>query len=176
MVVTLAYRLFDERGKLVDTRTRLTFVHGYAQVVPGLESGIVGMRVRERRTLRLSPEEAFGERDETARMEIDRDEAPGLERAKPGDELLAADEEGQEIPIRVVEVTDDEIIADLNHPLAGQNVRFEVEVVAVRAATDAELDGATAEAEERIVDDGAIGYGSEPPLIQLRRKPTNEDT
>jgi FKBP-type peptidyl-prolyl cis-trans isomerase SlyD len=165
---------------LRDRRDRLTFVHGYAQVVPGLESGIVGMRPRERRTLRLPPEEAFGARDETARMEIDRDEVPGLEKAKPGDEILATDEDGHEIPIRVVEVTDEELIADLNHPLAGQNVRFDVEVVAVREATDAELDGALAEtgaaAAEQLVGDPGIGYAeSPPPLIQLRRKPTSED-
>jgi FKBP-type peptidyl-prolyl cis-trans isomerase 2 len=64
--------------------------------------------------------------------------------------------------MRVLQVSAQAILVDLNHPLAGQAVRFEVEVCALRPASDEELDRARAEIDERLVDDGTIVYGTEP--------------
>jgi FKBP-type peptidyl-prolyl cis-trans isomerase SlyD len=179
--VEVAYRLYDERGELVDEvspRAPLSFVCGYGQVLHGLESGLLGARLRERRRFELAPEEAFGEREDAGILEVDPDELPPTVAA--GDEVLAQAPDGAEVTWRVREVRPDVILVDANHPLAGQRVRFETLVVGLRPASDLELERARAEADEQLVDDRTIVYGSEPPsqappggdpspLIQLRR-------
>jgi FKBP-type peptidyl-prolyl cis-trans isomerase SlyD len=163
--VTVAYRLYDEAGQLVDEVGEddpLGFVFGCAQVLPALERDLEGAKAGDRRTVEAGPGDAFGERDEGALLEVDRDDFPGGEAAKVGDEIVASGPDGVEVAHRVVEVTDDAVLVDLNHPLAGQRVRFEIEVCEVRAATDAELDAAQAAVDELIVGEGAIVYGSQP--------------
>lgn len=186
MVVSIAYRLFDTGNTLRDSTRKgspLRYLHGFAQIVPGLERGLEGARAGERRTLELPAEDAFGERDEDAVLEIFPRDFSDAARVAVGDEILAAGPDGNEFTYCITKVTDDLILADMNHPLAGQRVRFEVEVLSVRPATDAELDAARLEIDELIVDDGPIDYGtggagSSPseatelrdptPLIQLR--------
>jgi FKBP-type peptidyl-prolyl cis-trans isomerase SlyD len=202
MVVTLAYKLYDDAGRVRDSASRehpLKFVHGYAQVVPGLERGIVGAQAGERRKLSLGPEEAFGERDPDAVLEIDGADFPGGERAQPGDEIVATGPDGTECAYRIVAVRDGDIVADRNHPLAGQRVRFEIEVLAVRPAHEQEIAAAQDDMDERIVYANTIVYQSEPDedaasaseppgylgggsptpppgggLVQLRKKPKTD--
>lgn len=176
MVVALAYRLRDASGNLVDSVTAdepLRYVHGYAQILPGLEAGVEGAQAGERRTLTCPPDEAFGERADDNVLEIDRQDFPGGEQAAVGDEIVATSPDGVEVTHLVVEVTPEAVWVDLNHPLAGQTVTFEVEVCEVRPASDEELDLAQQDADERIVDGGTIVYQSEPTpdLIQLRSPP-----
>ncbi|HZO16663.1 MAG TPA: peptidylprolyl isomerase [Polyangiaceae bacterium] len=173
----MAYRLFDDQGRLVDKRS-LGYVHGYAQILPGLEAGLEGARSGERRRLTLEPEDAFGEHDPEGVLEVDRDELPGAVR--PGDEVTAESPDGTVVVWRVLEVRPEVIVVDVNHPLAGQKVRFEVEIREVRPATDAEIERARRELGERIVDATAIRYSSEPAgeqgagLVPLRTKPRRE--
>ena len=184
MFVAVSYSLYDASGELRDRVTPnepLEFICGYAQVLPGLESGLADADVGERRSLRLSPEEAFGKRDVTARLEIDAQDFPDASEVQVGDELLQTGPDGVEVALAVLQVSESTIIADLNHPLAGQRVRFDVEVLEVRPATDEELDAAQADANERIVtgsyappeidphDDGG-DQTNEAGLIQLRRR------
>ena len=175
--MSIAYRLFDERGRLVDKQS-LGYVHGYAQILPGLEAGLEGARSGERRRLSLEPEDAFGERDSDGVLEVDRDELPG--QVAPGDEVSAQSPDGTEVVWRVLEVREDVIVVDVNHPLAGQKVRFEVEIREVRPATEAEIERSRRELGERIVDATAIRYSSEPAgeegagLVPLRTKPRRE--
>jgi len=159
------YRLYDEAGTLVDAGDEaepLAFVYGCAQVLPAIERGISGATAGERRVVEAGPEEAFGERDEEAMLVVDRADFPGGDRVTVGDEIMASRPDGVEVAHPVVEVSEDEVLVDLNHPLAGQRVRFEIEVLGVRPATDAELDEAQAAVDELIVDGGAIVYGSQP--------------
>jgi FKBP-type peptidyl-prolyl cis-trans isomerase SlyD len=162
-MVTIAYRLFDEAGAevdRVDRRRPLRFVHGYAEVLPGLEAGLEGARAGERRSLVLSPADAFGPRDPEGVLEVDREELSGSPAA--GDEVAAMSPEGIEVSWRVLEVRPDVVVLDVNHPLAGQRVRFEVRVCEVRGASEAEIERARAELGQRIVDDAAIGYSCRP--------------
>jgi len=189
--VALAYRLYDAKGALHDEVTRaepLRYVHGYAQVIPGLEAGLEGARGGERRSLMLEPEEAFGERDPSALLEIDRQDFPDAEGARLDDELVCTAPDGSECAYRIVSIGETEIVADRNHPLAGERVRFDIEVLAVRDATDEELASAEADMDERIVyaetigyqtepDDGSNGHtAAEPPLVQLRVNPKTGPT
>ena len=182
--VTLSYRVFDAQGVLHDEVLRsapLRYIHGYAQVIPGLESGLEGARRGERRTLVLEPDAAFGERDPSARFSIARDDFPSGNDIKVGDELVCSVPDEGECSYRVLEVTDEEIVADQNHPLAGQRVRFEVEVLVVRRVDDAALARAAAEMDERIEYADSIdysgsedeveasgGFASDASLVQLR--------
>lgn len=151
--VTLAFVLFDQDGNVVGQADRddpLTYVHGYAQIVPGLERGVTGLAKGERAKLVVDPEEAFGDADEQAVLELDRADLPELGRAlQVGDELVAQDDEDDEIHMRVVELRKDTVLVDTNHPLAGQTVRFEVEVCDIRPATEEEIAAAEADLESR---------------------------
>jgi FKBP-type peptidyl-prolyl cis-trans isomerase SlyD len=185
--VTLSYTLFDERDEAVDRATEsepLTYIHGYAQIVPGLEKRLEGLHAGDRQSFVLPPEEAFGERDEEAILAVDRADFPDSSTVAPGDEFMANGPDGEPLAMRVTEVQDDLFVVDVNHPLAGQRVRFEVEVSSVRPASEEEIAKAQAELEERIeaADDGcACGHDHGAPhehpmpeanegLVQLSKK------
>jgi FKBP-type peptidyl-prolyl cis-trans isomerase SlyD len=166
-VVSLSYVLFDERGEAVDRVGQaepLTYVHGYAQLVPGLERQIEGLKPGDRGTFTVDAEEAFGGRDEEAIFEVDKTDFPDAGEVVAGDEFMAEGPDGEPIAMRVLEVRPDAFVVDTNHPLAGQRVRFEVEVNAVRAASDEEIAEAQAELEALAHDaeaeeDDACGCG-----------------
>jgi FKBP-type peptidyl-prolyl cis-trans isomerase SlyD len=183
-VVTLSYALFDERGETIEASGEpLTYVHGYAQIVPGLERQIEGLEPGERRTFTMMPEEAFGERDEEAVFEVDKSDFPDPSGVTVGDEFVAEGPDGEPFPMRVVEVRPEGFLVDANHPLAGQKLRVEVAVDAVRAASEEEIAAAQAALEEQL-DTGCCGHDHEHdhahddgaehehphlPLIQIRK-------
>lgn len=185
-VVTLSYVLFDEHDEAVDRTAEsepLTYVHGYAQIVPGLEKRLEGLQAGDRKSFVIPAEEAFGERDEGAILAVDKADFPDNEAVEQGDEFMAHGPDGEPIAMRVLEVHEDMFVVDTNHPLAGQRVRFEVEVSSVRAASDEEIEKAQAELEEQIEEaDGCCGHDHdehhhhdhphdpEPGLVQLTKK------
>jgi FKBP-type peptidyl-prolyl cis-trans isomerase SlyD len=153
MFVTLSYVLFDEQGEAVDQASPeepLTYVHGYAQIVPGLEHALKGMHAGERREITVEPEEAFGEHEDAGVFEVDKADFPDAGDVEIGDEFVAHGPDGEPVALRVVEILTDGFRVDTNHPLAGQTVRFDVQVKDVRAASDDEITSAQAELEERI--------------------------
>lgn len=161
-VVTLSYVLFDERGEAVDRVSRdepITYVHGYAQIVPGLERQIAGLHAGEKGTFTVPADEAFGERDEDGVFAVDRGDFPDADDVAVGDEFMAEGPDGEPIAMRVVEVRPEELVVDTNHPLAGQSIRFEVEIADVRAASEAEIAEAQAELERIIAEEEAGGCG-----------------
>lgn len=191
-LVTLSYVLFDEQGEAVDRATAaepLTYVHGYAQLVPGLERQIVGLKAGEKGVFTIDADEAFGQREDDAVFEVDKSDFPDAGDVAVGDEFMAQGPDGEPIPMRVLEVRPDAFVVDTNHPLAGQRVRFEVEVTEVRAATEEEIAEAESELEERIEEEKAgccdhdhdhdgphehshdhgDGHGA-PGLVQLTKK------
>ncbi|HVK64883.1 MAG TPA: peptidylprolyl isomerase [Polyangium sp.] len=158
--VSLSYVLFDEDGDTVDRATEkepLEYVHGYAQILPGLERAVEGMRAGERREIIVEPADAFGEHDDEGVFEVDKADFPDSEHVTPGDEFIAQAPDGESIAMRVVEVLPDAFLVDTNHPLAGQKIRFEVVVHHVRTASDEEIAEAQAELEERALDDNEGG-------------------
>lgn len=162
-VVTLSYVLLDEQGETVDQATAaepLSYVHGYAQILPGLERALQGLQAGERRELVIQPEDAFGERDDEGVFEVEKTDFPDAGSVQVGDEFVAQSPDGDEIAMRVVEILPDGFRVDTNHPLAGQTVRFEVEVHGVRAASEEEIAEAQAELEEHAGhEDGDCGCG-----------------
>ena len=149
MWVRLRVVIHDAEGEPVqDEPTETTFVFGFGSLLPALEEGIEGLPDGAKKSLTLKPADAFGERDPKAVLEVLRDEFP--EDVAEGDVFDAdEDDDGPEAPggpvlLRVLEVTPETVILDRNHPLAGQKVRFDVEVLEVRPADDAEISAAEA--------------------------------
>ncbi|AUX25882.1 peptidylprolyl isomerase [Sorangium cellulosum] len=159
-VVTLSYVLFDEHGETVDQATAsepLVYVHGYAQIVPGLERALEGLRAGEQREITVNPEDAFGEHEEAGVFEVDKADFPDASEVEVGDEFVAQGPDGEPMALRVVDVLPDGFRVDMNHPLAGQTVRFQVQVSDVRAASEDEIAQAQAELEERIEESESAG-------------------
>jgi FKBP-type peptidyl-prolyl cis-trans isomerase SlyD len=161
-VVTLSYVLFDQRGEAVDRVSQaepLTYVHGYAQLVPGLERQIEGLKAGARGVFTVPADEAFGEHDDDAVFEVDKADFPDAGDVVVGDEFMAEGPDGEPVAMRVLEVRPDAFVVDTNHPLAGQSVRFEVEVGSVRAAREDEIAAAQAELEEVIAAENEASCG-----------------
>jgi FKBP-type peptidyl-prolyl cis-trans isomerase SlyD len=154
-VVSIAYAVYDAEGERVDASEQpLDVVFGMGQLLPELEQAIEGLSAGDTRSVRLRPEQAYGRRDPTALMEVERSDFP--DDVAPGDRYEAETPEGDTIVLRVLEVTDDAVVIDTNHPLADQTVRFELQVVAVRPASAAELRAAAErlEAENQAAEAG----------------------
>lgn len=172
--VVLEYTLHDENGELLDSSSAaggepIVYVHGYGMIVPGLEAALAGMRAGETKEVVVPPEDAFGDQDPELVLEIDRSDCPKPDDVKPGDEMVAESPDGDEAVMRVVEVKQDTVVVDANHPLAGKTLRYSVYVREVRPATDEEIADAAAAFE-------AAGYAPPEPeaenLVQLRRSKT----
>jgi FKBP-type peptidyl-prolyl cis-trans isomerase SlyD len=151
--VVLDYTLADEDGDEIqrssdDEVGPLTYVHGYSPILPGLHKGLEGLSQGDSKQVRVPPEEGYGAADEDAIFEVDRTELPNPEGVKFGDEIVAEDDEGNEFSMHVVEVHDDVVVVDTNHPLAGHTLVWNVTVREVRDATQQEIDRARADAAE----------------------------
>ena len=109
----------------------IEYVHGYGMLVPGLEAALVGLKTGDKRKIIIPAEEGYGERDEELMLEIERAEFP--DGVQPGDEFVATSPDGDEVVLHVVEVNEDGVLVDANHPLAGMTLHYEVEVKNVRA-------------------------------------------
>jgi FKBP-type peptidyl-prolyl cis-trans isomerase SlyD len=142
-VVHVSYQLFDAEGELVETsegELELAFLFGYGQLAPALEQALAGARVGEERRLKLTPRQAFGERDPEQILHVERAEFPP--ELAVGDEFEAEDESGDSRSLVVLEVTEDTVVLDSNHPLAGQAVTVSLQVEAVRPARGDEISAA----------------------------------
>jgi FKBP-type peptidyl-prolyl cis-trans isomerase SlyD len=146
MWARLGYQVFDAEGELVETGdSELCCLIGYGVLFPALEERLEGLAQGASRTVMLRPEQAFGLRNPEAQVEVDRSDFP--EDVAAGDCYEAEDEDGRPVLLQVLDVSDDAVLVDSNHPLAGQILRFEVEAREVRPATDPELE----EAEQRLL-------------------------
>ncbi|MBB3139990.1 FKBP-type peptidyl-prolyl cis-trans isomerase [Halomonas organivorans] len=140
-VASLHYVLSDEDGQVLDDsrsrQTPLEYLHGHDNLMAGLERALAGREAGAELSVTLAPGEAYGLRDEALVREVGRDAfpvpdlAPGMRFQTPGDD-------GPEI-VTVLEVRDDSVVIDTNHPLAGRTLHYRLEVLEVREATRAEL-------------------------------------
>ena len=112
-------------------REPLAFTLGSGQIIPGLDAALDGMTVGEAKTVTIPPEQAYGPRDPQARQAIPRDQIPADIPLEPGTMLQMQTPDGQAIPVTVAEADDQQVVLDANHPLAGQELTFAVEIVAI---------------------------------------------
>jgi len=140
-VVSLGYTLKDDEGTILDTNEEcepLTYLHGFDNIIPGLERGLEGTGVGFKDAIVVEPLDAYGEVDPEAIFSVSRSDFPEEMIVTEGMQVVGDTPNGP-VSLVVVEVADDEVVVDANHPLAGMRLHFDVEVLDLRAATDAEL-------------------------------------
>lgn len=115
-------------------RDPLEFVVGSGQIIPGLDKAIPGMAVGDKKVVEIPCAEAYGESNPEARQAIPRSEIPAHIPTEPGTQLQMQSPDGQVIPVTVVEVSETEVTLDANHPLAGKDLTFAIELVGIDAA------------------------------------------
>jgi FKBP-type peptidyl-prolyl cis-trans isomerase SlyD len=135
-VVSLQYTLSGEDGKTIESnkgKDPLKYTHGSHQIVPGLEKGLAGMKVGEEKRVKVKPEEGYGPVDPKGFQEFPKEKIPS-EGLKVGAVLMARGPQGQQIPVRVHEIKEKTVVLDLNHPMAGKTLVFDVKVLDIQPA------------------------------------------
>lgn len=141
-VVSMEYTLWVG-GEVLDTsdgQGPLQFLAGYGNIIPGLEREMMGMKIGDEKEVTVTPADGYGEYDEAAFMDVPRKEFPDDMAIEEGLELSVSGDDGQAHYARIDEVGDDSVRLDFNHPLAGQELKFKVKVVALRAPTEEEVE------------------------------------
>lgn len=115
-------------------REPLTFEVGAGQIIPGLDRALPGMAEGDTKTVAIAPEDAYGPVNPDARQAVPRADIPDHIPLDPGTQLQVQTAEGQTMPVIVADVTDDIVVLDANHPLAGETLNFDIELVRIDAA------------------------------------------
>ena len=156
-VVTVAYELKDDEGDVIDTSEDsepLIYLHGAGNVVDGIENALRGKAVGDRLSVVVPPEDGYGERDEAGVQEVPRKSFDPEAELEVGALFMTEDDSGNPIPFWVVEVAEETVVVDLNHPLAGETLHVRAEVLAIRDATPEEREhGHSHEAPEHVCAD-----------------------
>ena len=122
-------------GEVFDSskdRDPLKFTVGNKELLTGFEEGVVGMKPGERKSVTLSPEQAFGDRREDLVMELPKNEFPQHITPSVGLQLKLGNASGANLTVAITAVGEDSVTLDGNHPLAGQTVVFDIELVEVK--------------------------------------------
>jgi FKBP-type peptidyl-prolyl cis-trans isomerase 2 len=131
--VTVQYKLFSEDNRLLyESEEPLTFTVGEDDILPAFEANLMGLSAGDKHRFTLSPEEAYGAYQEELVFTLSRQQLmDDGEDIAPGQTLTLFTPEGESILVTVLDVTDNTITVDANHPLAGQTLIYEVEVLNV---------------------------------------------
>jgi FKBP-type peptidyl-prolyl cis-trans isomerase SlyD len=141
-VVTLAYTLIVEEEEMETTRDGkpIQFIQGLGQIIPGLENALYGLEVGEETTVVIPPEEAYGAVDPEAVQKVKKEEFSSEIPLEIGNFLDLRDKDDNVLSAQITGKDEDTVTLDFNHPLAGKELTFEISVVAIRAASQEELD------------------------------------
>lgn len=145
-VATFDYAVKNEKGELVDTSLEygpLSYLHGRGALVPGLESALEGKSPGDSFSVNIPPNRGYGTRDHSLIHVFTRQELSGLQNLKVGTQLQAEGPNGKRI-LNVTSIEGDKVTLDENHPLAGQTVSFDINVLNVREPTHEELESGQA--------------------------------
>lgn len=141
-VVRLDYTLRNAAGEVLDTSDGaepLAYLHGAHQIVPGLERELNGLAAGDSKDVVVPPEDGYGVHDPQGIFAVPRVAFPDGVTLSVGDSFIGEDDQGGAVPVRVIEVSEDKVVVDANHPLAGETLYFHVDVREVRDATLEEL-------------------------------------
>lgn len=132
-IVSFEYTLSDENGKFIESNkgeAPVTYTHGQHEIIPGLENGITGMEINEEKRICVQPEDAYGPVDPKGFKEVAKSEIPA-HALEVGTMLHARGPRGEDFSVRVHEIRPETVILDLNHPLAGKVLNFDVKILNV---------------------------------------------
>lgn len=141
-VVQVHYSLWNDKGEQIESSRdadALTYLHGASNIIPGLERAITGKAIGDTLEVSVAPVDGYGERNRPTRQPVPRSAFPKGAPLTAGMRFTTESDDGDVVPVWIDEVTEDTVFIDFNHPLAGQVLRFEVEVVGVRDATREEV-------------------------------------
>lgn len=140
-VVSFHYTLKDSKGTVLESSVGdqpLTYLEGVGQIIPGLESQIKGLKVGDKKSVHVKAADAYGEVEKELVVQVPRAQIPKKD-VVVGDRFHADSGHGHTQVVVVTEVSDQTVTVDGNHPLAGQDLNFEVEISEVRDATKDEV-------------------------------------
>lgn len=141
-VVSFHYTLTDKDGQIIDSSAGndpLTYLHGVGQIVPGLENALVGKTVGDKLDVEVLAAEGYGEHHDFMVQQVPREAFQGVDEIEPGMQFQAQTPQGG-MTVTVTAVDATTVTVDGNHPLAGKNLFFAVEIVSIRAASAEELE------------------------------------
>jgi FKBP-type peptidyl-prolyl cis-trans isomerase SlyD len=136
MLITLDYTVKSPDGKLLETSKGsrpLQYIHGKKMMIPGLEKELTGMKVGAEKHVTVKPEEGYGKLNPKAVQEVPKEKVPP-NALKIGAVLVGTDKNGSPMPMTVREIKEKTVVMDLNHPLAGKTLVFDVKVVDIQPA------------------------------------------
>lgn len=166
--LTLRCSVFDAEGEAASEPETLGVVFGLGQLLGEIETRLEGRRQGERVDVHLKASQAFGRREASRVLEVDRSDFPP--DVKEGDRFEVENDQGGLLVVHVLDVRDDLVVLDTNHPLADQDVSFSIEILEVRPATADEL-----EAAEELLNEDLSYLSADLPDVSLRsllRRPT----
>lgn len=142
-VVSLDYELKLANDEVIDSSedsAPLEYLHGYKNIIPGLEKELAGMAIGEQKQVTVLPEQAYGVRDPESVAEYPRDTFPESLKLEVGEPIGMRDSEsGESFQAFVTEIHPETIMLDFNHPLAGETLFFKVKIAGLREPTSEEL-------------------------------------
>lgn len=141
-VVAFAYTLTDDSGEVIDsadTQNPLAYLHGHSQLIPGMENALSGRDVGDSFSIVLPPEEAYGVYDENLAGAVPRSAFEGVDTVEVGMQFQMEFPGGLKV-VTVTDVNPQHVTVDGNHPLAGETLHFDIEVVSIRPATKDEIE------------------------------------
>jgi len=112
-------------------REPLEFEIGSGMVIKGFDDGVTGMEVGEKKTINISAEDAYGEKNPEMIIEYPKAQFPSHIELKTGEELVMSSASGQQFQVKIAEIKDDVVLLDANHPLAGEDLTFDIELVEI---------------------------------------------
>jgi len=141
-VVLIHYTLTNDKGEVIDSSSGgepLAYLHGQGNIIPGLEKALEGKQAGDKLDVKVAPADGYGERDDQLVQQVPRRAFSGVQNVQPGMQFHAQTSGGNTRVVTVTRVAGDMVTVDGNHPLAGENLSFAVEVTEVRDATEEEL-------------------------------------
>jgi len=140
-VVVMHYAVSDSDDTLIDSsydHKPMAIIHGTGYLIPGLEDALDGHQVNDKFEVSVDAEQAYGPRNDEYVQSVQKELLQGVEELTVGTQLRATTDDGEQTVI-VIDITDDVVTVDGNHPLAGLDLKFDVEILEVREATAEEL-------------------------------------
>lgn len=141
-VVSIVYQAIDNNSGIVldgnNEHKPLQFIVGKESIVPGLDKGILGMNMGEEKEILVEAKEAYGEKSEDALKEYPIEQFQGI-KLENGMTLANVDAQGKQIFVKVAGFDDNSVKIDFNHPLSGKDIKFKVQILDVRDATQDEI-------------------------------------
>jgi FKBP-type peptidyl-prolyl cis-trans isomerase SlyD len=142
-VVSMHYTLTAPDGTELDSSAGsdpLRYLHGAGNIIPGLEKALEGKAAGDSLQVEIPPEDAYGPRQAELVQTVPKSAFQGVDQVEAGQSFRAQGADGSQRSITVLEVEEDDVKIDGNHPLAGMNLKFDVTVVEVREASEEEID------------------------------------